>query len=666
MADKKKITTAVVAGATALALVLGGTFAWTSISQQARNEAVVDINPGGRLHDDFDGRNLATAGVLANKDVYVENFGDETTGVPIYARIRLDQYMEIGQEAGTKGATDKKADPLVDGTDIDDLTGWTTYIPGEDAVIDENDPFFEYWSWTLGNSEDHKPVYMPTFNKNKDSLKADINGTYEGTVAGDIVHYDDYVVYTDGTTVTADATYDWDDDTDEDYDVTTRDRSTPIDDADVLLEEETHTGAPISSAAEVILMSEYMAKTDDEKAAFVGWIYDVDGWAYWSQAIQPGETTGLLLDGVTMSKVPDDNWYYSINVVGQFATASDWTLLYVSTEEGGGGSMTDDAKALMESITGAPAVEEIILVLDEDSTNDISVSVGDSITVKFTQGENEVDLSSLALEYTGTDEDGNEVAVDLVVDTDYTWAWDETSQKGTLVITNEALTDTTITVADANNMVYGSVYVESEEGVLEPDADYVSIGYAADANFKGYLAPGGTLQLAPSAFIDGQPQNPADISSSELTWTIEDADSATTTVDENNLLTIGSDETENKVISATVTYKDMTDTFRVYVSSSDITTTISSSATEYVVGNTYQLTATVKRGEEDVTSDTTIGPVRWGVYNDEYLMTDGAEIDENGNLNVSVAGTYVVIAMPNYGDGAELQITVTEAETPAE
>ena len=42
-------------------------------------------NPGGRLHDDFSGPG-------GTKDIYVENFGSQ----PIYARVRLDEYMEIG------------------------------------------------------------------------------------------------------------------------------------------------------------------------------------------------------------------------------------------------------------------------------------------------------------------------------------------------------------------------------------------------------------------------------------------------------------------------------------------------------------------------------------------------------------------------------------------
>ena len=54
------------------------------------------------------------------------------------------------------------------------------------------------------------------------------------------------------------------------------------------------------------------------------WVYDVDGWAYWAQAIEPGTATGLLLDGISLQKEPGDNWYYGINVVGQFATMGDW------------------------------------------------------------------------------------------------------------------------------------------------------------------------------------------------------------------------------------------------------------------------------------------------------------------------------------------------------
>ena len=114
MATKKhKLISAIVAVSVAAALLLTGTFAWQSISQTALNEKIEEVNPGGRLHDDFDG---------TNKDVYVENFGD----TPIFARVRLDEYMEIGAGAGLKtGAPDydsKKTTPVKAGSDINDMS----------------------------------------------------------------------------------------------------------------------------------------------------------------------------------------------------------------------------------------------------------------------------------------------------------------------------------------------------------------------------------------------------------------------------------------------------------------------------------------------------------------------------------------------------------------
>ena len=68
------------------------------------------------------------------------------------------------------------------------------------------------------------------------------------------------------------------------------------------------------------------------------WVYDTDGWAYWAQPIQPGTATGLLLDGITLQKEPDEDWYYGINVVGQFATVGDW-----GSEAGNDGFFGDNA-----------------------------------------------------------------------------------------------------------------------------------------------------------------------------------------------------------------------------------------------------------------------------------------------------------------------------------
>ena len=57
-AKQRKAASAVTAVAAAAAILLTGTFAWQSISQTALNETTGKIvNPGGRLHDDFNGSN---------------------------------------------------------------------------------------------------------------------------------------------------------------------------------------------------------------------------------------------------------------------------------------------------------------------------------------------------------------------------------------------------------------------------------------------------------------------------------------------------------------------------------------------------------------------------------------------------------------------------------
>ena len=448
MASKKKITTAVTAVTLAVAMAVGGTFAWQSISQTALNEASDVVNPGGRLHDDFNGE---------NKDVYVENFAED----PIYARVRLEEYFEIITNYGKEGI--EKSTPVLgskndDGTynyelftDYDSLSG--------DIVSAGNDTDgTSYWSWKTGG----ETVYMPTFDKNKDSLKADINGIYEdgnvGTISNRVLdinaedaQYSEYKEYTAGEEKTAEATYDAD--------------SNSAEDGSVITVEETHTAKPTGSAT-LISMADWLAmngvfvtaaddpygvapafaanatavlhydKNADDAAGTIAdveepwdtlltlsdgtgftrdgytlvgwntaadgngdnyalgaidwrlpegettlyavwdlddgvdddqqqepqsqdgyWVYDTDGWVYWSQPIAPDTATGLLLDGIELNQVMDDTWYYAINVVAQFVTAddvgkADGTGFYVEGTE-----PTAEAEALLKTI-GVTSVDD--------------------------------------------------------------------------------------------------------------------------------------------------------------------------------------------------------------------------------------------------------------------------------------------------------------------
>lgn len=281
----RRVVAAIAAIALAAVLYLGGTFAWQSIGQQALNESSDVVNPGGRLHDDFNG---------INKDVYVENFADE----PIYARVRLDEYFEITQEGSGKTTV------VTPGAEKDNHSTWETHRFGD---LESSNSTANYWKWEMGG----QTVYMPTFNKNKDSLKADINGTYLGTdgVVTDRIdddRYLDYKEYSEDETDTALATYDADIDN--------------LDNNGIVREqEETHTAKPTADA-EVITMAEWLA-SDIKTGSF--WVCDTDGWCYWAQPIEPHTATGLLLSGIELTQVMDDSWYYAIRVVAQFITADD-------------------------------------------------------------------------------------------------------------------------------------------------------------------------------------------------------------------------------------------------------------------------------------------------------------------------------------------------------
>ena len=349
----KKLVTSGVAVALAGALLFGGTFAWQSISQTALNEVTASINPGGRLHDDFNDvtEKEGTETMTFDKNVYVENFTElANNGVQVFARVRLDEYMEFGAGAGTLSEDgtkpeSNKAVSLVPGATLEDKSTWTPHKFSTEP--DTTDPFHEYWNWTMGG----QTTYMPTFNKNKDSLEADINGTSKDSFAT-------YVDYTlpENSSKTAIAIYDVDaaeevgggipKEVDEivqenltasqfinaaDSETLTGLKSQITDvDTHIKTADETHT-VKDTLPAEIMTMERYMARlastaagTDDFTGTGDFWVYDTDGWAYWANPIDPATATGLLLDGISRTnEIINQDWYYAINVVAQFVTYDD-------------------------------------------------------------------------------------------------------------------------------------------------------------------------------------------------------------------------------------------------------------------------------------------------------------------------------------------------------
>lgn len=349
MKNKRKVLASVSAVALSAAIILSGTFAWQSINQTAKNEVAGEgINPGGRLHDDFNGE---------TKKVYVENFGEEN----IFARIRLDEYMEFGEGAGLKtgdAGYDSKDTTTLGTGDINDPSTWTPHKPGASVEdCDTTDPgFHDYFKWTMGG----KTWYMPTFDKNKDSLDADINGTLKGTGTG--TPYDDYIEYKSGDKEWGNAIYDNDDNT--------------VQDGNTTSVREEHEAAETLDAT-VITMQQWI---DGGRQQGNFWVYDVDGWAYWANPIEPGTATGMLLASIEQIAEPDEDWYYSINAVGQFATAGDWgdkvqgTGFYDTSK---GAAPTANAEILLNQIAGL-----VDVTITTDSGNITTVEPG--ATVNFT------------------------------------------------------------------------------------------------------------------------------------------------------------------------------------------------------------------------------------------------------------------------------------------
>jgi len=70
-------------------------------------------------------------------------------------------------------------------------------------------------------------------------------------------------------------------------------------------------------SAQVVTMTQWRA---DGSPIGDYWVLDFGGWAYWASPLEPGETTGLLLNRVTQITSPAKDYYYGINVIAQMAT----------------------------------------------------------------------------------------------------------------------------------------------------------------------------------------------------------------------------------------------------------------------------------------------------------------------------------------------------------
>lgn len=237
-----------------------------------------------------------------DKNVYVENTGD----TEIFVRLSLGEYLQIGDAT-------KPTNP-----------NYTIHKPTNSSLVDceneqDGNKFHgdSYFNWTLGNTAADNVTYIPAYDKTK-------------AEAGDEAYYSelkDKVFKTD----------------------------TP--------NPENGTALP---TAEVISMTDYNKKTDAQKEAFAGWIYDHDGYVYWSQPLAPGAATGLLLNNVTMPDPDTLTYWYGIDVKMEVVDIKD---LPMWTNAGTDGTRTEQANDKGQvTITGNP--NGAVSVMDNTSTHD--------------------------------------------------------------------------------------------------------------------------------------------------------------------------------------------------------------------------------------------------------------------------------------------------------
>ncbi|MDR2648311.1 MAG: Ig-like domain-containing protein [Clostridiales bacterium] len=314
---KMHIATLAVSAVSVILLTVNGTYAWRSFNRVTDNfSGQADLSGddvdtpqtllggGVTLHNDSDN---------PNKDVYVENWGDE----PVYARVRLTEYMELGKGAGKyiiNGGNDRlrgpseenKAISLVDGAKIHDIDSWTPHVPSEADAAEaaSGAALYVYWSWDMGGQKH----YMPEPESERDKT-ADDPTVYSANDPG-VLQTLDAIVLT---------MRQWKD-----------------------------IGCPIGEC----------------------WVIDTDGWAYWAAPLQPRTATGLLLSAVSRTDVRiEDEYYYGIDIWAQTAT-KDGDLNYNDFGMLENGGWTDDGHALMDALTSLETAEVPNgggVIIDDDS-----------------------------------------------------------------------------------------------------------------------------------------------------------------------------------------------------------------------------------------------------------------------------------------------------------
>lgn len=333
---RKLITIAILV----LALLIGGTFAYTAFNQQAINDRANAFrsHAPGRIHDYY---NRDTG----NKDIFAENYGHDAEGEePIMVRIRLSEYMAI-QRLGEDDFI-----PVVEHSERDDTRTWTPYRSAQNDInvrTGDSLAFNDYINLTFGwqRAGQEAPWYMPTFNHELESLKTAAAGHARDYIQGDGAKDGE----TDGTTHPGDGT--------DAYWTETGPNSSYTNTG-------TWPGAAIMQETKQHLRQERPPMTlqqweqlNPNQRFGNFWVLDHNtGWAYWAELLEAGQATSYLLDTavvrdeVVRRSFVNGSYYYAIHVDSQVISPLDMERFLEPEEEGA--PVDTRLQALIETVAG--------------------------------------------------------------------------------------------------------------------------------------------------------------------------------------------------------------------------------------------------------------------------------------------------------------------------
>ena len=323
--NNKRMICAIGAAVVALAMIMGGVFAWADNSQHKSNVIIGGgqyEKPDVVLVEDFEEPEDPPPGEEIKKEVWVKNTGDTR----LYVRLQLKEYMDIakiaceysdefllvdtdGRFVASTGTSPAQRTSFKAALDSMGLVYEDSQIVTLRAYGESADRFYLATSGTTNLNGRYGKRMLLDYNQAapKSLVEGVARGSYEQTI--------DHKLHP--TSECLNTPHLWNDPPPEPENCGRGDDSELYDGTGLGFHDyfEWKLGAPL------VRLSDW----DGQPAA--AWILDDTigggGWAYWGEALKPGESSARLLESITLLRRPEGPYYYAIHVDMQ---AVDWYI----------------------------------------------------------------------------------------------------------------------------------------------------------------------------------------------------------------------------------------------------------------------------------------------------------------------------------------------------